>query len=68
MGREAREAKRVEVPFESIAPPAGKLWSASATDGPAPSTPAVEGGTVYVCSYDGRLYALNAESGLVMIP
>jgi hypothetical protein len=31
VGREAREAKRVEVPFESIAPQPGKLWTASAT-------------------------------------
>src|SRR5205823_9260179 len=32
VGREAREAKRVEVPFESIAPQPDKIWSASATD------------------------------------
>jgi S-DNA-T family DNA segregation ATPase FtsK/SpoIIIE len=32
VGKHAKDAKRVEVSFDSIAPPPDKLWSASATD------------------------------------
>src|SRR6185503_19501436 len=32
VGKRAKESKRVEVPFESIAPPPEKMWSGSCTD------------------------------------
>jgi len=32
VGKRAKESKRVEVPFESIAPPAEKIWSSSCKD------------------------------------
>ncbi len=31
VGQEAKQLKRVEVPFDTIAPPAGKFWSADST-------------------------------------
>ena len=35
------------------------------TGGPAPSTPAVANGMVYAGSYDGKFYALNAQTGAI---
>ena len=41
-----------------------QIWKTT-TRGPVPSTPAIANGIVYVGSYDGKFYALNAETGAV---
>ena len=39
-----------------------QIWK-RATNGPVPATPAIADGTVYIGSYDGKFYALNAQTG-----